>query len=221
MAWAPDYCTTAELKSWLRITSSVDDTLLAVATTTASRAVDGYCGRQFGNISMAADRYYTWDGGLTGAGRPVWPNCRRATLAIDDIYTTTDLVVAIDTDGDGDTDTTLTVGTDFDLEPVNAAADGRPWTRLTLRSSSAALFTLYPNGVKVTARFGWAAVPTPIKQATIILAAELSARRNAPFGVAGSPELGSEMRLLAKVDPDAVNSLRPYVRALPGGWVAA
>lgn len=213
MAWAPDYCTDEELKDWLRIGDAVDDTLLAVAITTASRNVDAYCGRQFGQISTAADRYYTWDGATV--------DCRDA-LWIDDLYVTTDLVVAIDTDGDGDTDVTVVNGTDFDLWPYNAAADSVPWTRLVLRSANTAgRFNRYARGVKVTGRFGWAAVPTAVKQATVILAAELFARRNAPFGVAGSPEIGSEMRLLAKVDPDAINALRRYVRGMPGGWVAA
>lgn len=212
MAWAPDYCTTAELKDWLRITVSSDDDRLADAISTASRNVDTYCGRQFGKIDSAAIRYETWDGTQV--------DCRDA-LSIVDLYDTTGLVVAIDTDGDGDTDVTVTNGTDFDLWPYNAAADGVPWTKLIMRPGTAGRLNRYPRGVKITGKYGWTAVPTAVMQATLLLAAEIFARRNAPFGVSGSPELGSEMRLLDKVDPDAKTALRRYVRAAPGGWVAA
>lgn len=212
MAWAPDYCTTAELKEWLRITVSGDDNRLAAAISTASRNVDTYTGRQFGNVDEPADWYGTWDGSTIDY---------RDSLSIVDLYDTTDLVVVIDTDGDGDGDVTLENETDFDLWPYNAAAEGVPWTRLVLRPGAAARFNWYPRCVKITGLLGWADVPTAVSQATLLLAAEIFARRNAPFGIAGSPELGSEMRLLDKVDPDARTALRRYVRAAPGGWVAA
>lgn len=211
MAWEPDYCTAAELKSWLRIADTVDDTLLGTAITSASRAIDGYCGRQFGSVSSGVVRWYEWDG-LCRRGRDV--------LVVDDLYSVTDLAVALDQDGDGTTESTLTVDSDYELGPVNAPADGWPWTRLVLRPR-AARWPRCPGAVKVTARWGWTSVPIPVKQATVLLAAELAARRNAPFGVAGSPEIGSELRLLARVDPDAVTALRRYVRAVPGGWAAA
>jgi len=54
-----------------------------------------------------------------------------------------------------------------------------------------------------------AAFAGPIwKVATVLQANRLLKRRHAPFGVAGSPELGSELRLLARVDPDVAVSLR-------------
>jgi hypothetical protein len=54
-------------------------------------------------------------------------------------------------------------------------------------------------------------VPSAVKQACLIQASRFFTRRYAPFGVAGSPESGSEMRLLAKVDPDVAVILGPYV----------
>lgn len=211
MPWAPDYCTDDDLKAWLRIGDTDDDSLLAYAITAASRIVDAYCGRQFGQITSAVTRYYTWAGSVYDY---------RDVLLTDDLYTVTDLVVGLDTDGDGDNDQTLTSGTHFDLWPANAALDGQPWKGLLLRQASTHRYNRYARGLAITARWGWAAVPAAVVQATLLLAAELFARRNAPFGVAGSPELGSEMRLLAQVDPDAVNALRPYMRTLPGGFVA-
>ena len=45
-------------------------------------------------------------------------------------------------------------------------------------------------------------VPSSVKLATELQASRWAKRRDAPFGVAGSPELGSELRILAKLDPD-------------------
>ena len=45
-------------------------------------------------------------------------------------------------------------------------------------------------------------VPASVKLATEMQASRWAKRRDAPFGVAGSPELGSELRLLPKLDPD-------------------
>lgn len=52
--------------------------------------------------------------------------------------------------------------------------------------------------------------PEPVKLAAMIQASRLSKRRDSPFGVAGSPEFGSELRLLSKLDPDVETLLRPY-----------
>lgn len=45
-------------------------------------------------------------------------------------------------------------------------------------------------------------VPDTVKLATMIQASRLYHRRNSPFGIAGSVEMGSELRLFNKVDPD-------------------
>lgn len=53
-------------------------------------------------------------------------------------------------------------------------------------------------------------VPSMVKLATQLQASRWAKRRDAPFGIAGSPEMGSELRLLARLDPD--------VEILLGGW---
>lgn len=202
MAWAPDYCTAAQLKSWLRIGDTADDTLLAVAITAASRDVDQYCGRQFGALSTAEARYYTWSGDLIDG---------RAALAVDDLQSVTDLEVQLlDTTGAA-AGSPLVSGTDFDLWPYNAAAKGRPWTHLVARPNGTA-WTELARSVVIEARWGWTAVPSSVLQATLLTAAETFARRNAPFGIAGSPEMGSELRLLSRIDPDAARLLNPFKR---------
>lgn len=44
--------------------------------------------------------------------------------------------------------------------------------------------------------------PASVKLATMIQGSRWAKRRDSPFGIAGSPEMGNEMRLLARIDPD-------------------
>lgn len=205
MAFAPDYCTVAELKTHLRITDTDDDTPLAISVTAASRAVDHACNRQFGQDSSAVARYYTYDGGCLDTGADY-----RQILEIDDLMTTASLVVKVDTDDDGTFEETLTEVTDFRLYPWNAAANGRPWTHIVLPANDS--FPLEARAVEVTAKWGWTAVPAIVKNATLIQAARFFQRRNSPYGVAGSPDLGNELRLLARLDPDVAIMLSTVIR---------
>lgn len=202
MAWTPDYATPSELAAYMRIGDTDDDVQLGLAITAASRAIDQACRRQFGQVDTATARVYTarYDALLT-----------RWVVDLDDLMDQTGLVVEIDTSGDGEY---TAVGTGFTFRPVNAAADGEPWTMLAL--STAIGTSVVADGVRVTALWGWSAVPSAVKQACLLQASRLVARRDSPFGIAGSPEVGSELRLLAKVDPDVEVTLRPYKRA---GWV--
>ena len=193
MAWAPDYATDAELAAYLRITDSVDDAQLGLAVTAASRAVDRHTGRQFGKVAAAEERFYT----------PRWDRRRcRWVVEIDDLMTTTDLVVEI----------AGTAVTAFTLEPRNAAAEGKPWELLVVDTDSPTTPTGDEYEAAATANWGWTAVPATVEQATLLQGSRFMARREAPFGVAGSPELGSEVRLLARVDVDVAVMLGPYVR---------
>ena len=54
----------------------------------------------------------------------------------------------------------------------------------------------------ITGLWGWPAVPTSVKVATLLQASRFAIRRDSPYGIAGSPSEGSELRLLAAVDPD-------------------
>lgn len=195
MTWAPDYITTEELKSYLRIdvADTVDDAELESKITAASRAVDRTTNRQFGQLAAADAWLYT----------PRWDGSRcRWVIEIDDLQDATGLTVATSA---GAIDL-------FAKQPANAAAKGKPWTRLVVDPAAAVIPKGTENEVTVTAKFGWSAVPVTVKEATKLQAARLFKRRDAPFGVAGSPEAGSEVRLLARVDPDVAVTLRPYVR---------
>lgn len=198
MSWAPNYITVAQLRNFIRIPDNADDTELAYDIAAASRAIDKAAGRQFGLTDTVEDRYYT----------PVWDRRRcRWLIGIDDVMTTTGLVVTIDD----------TATTDYTMEPRNAAAKGRPWELIVLDVDA----DVSPAGTEyeavITASYGWSSVPDPVVKATLLQASRFAARRDSPYGVAGSPETGSEIRLLDRADPDVRVSLKSYIRL----WGAA
>lgn len=190
MSWAPDYVLPAVLKDYLHIEDTADDVFISLWITTSSRNVDDFCQRQFGQVDAAEDRSYRaeWDRHL---------GCY--VTQIDDIQDTTALTV---TDANGN------AVTDYDLEPVNAAAKGRPYERII--TTTGGKLTL--NGL-----WGWSSIPSAVSVGLLLQGARLAARRDSPFGVAGSPSDGSELRLLAQLDPDFRTSLKPYQRK----WWAA
>ncbi len=203
MTYLADYCTLTQLKAQLRITDTDDDLALGVVITAASRAVDLFCNQRFGDTGSAIARVYTWRGDFVD---------RRPMLPTDPFSTVSGLIVKVDPSNDYTYPVTLTINTDFDTYPLNAAADVVPYTGIVLRLNSQQYFPVYRAGVQITARYGWTAVPSAVEVATMIQAARFFVRRYSPYGVAGSPDLGSETRLLAKLDPDVQTSLREYVR---------
>lgn len=191
MPWAPVYVTTAELKGYVRIplADTDDDARIDLVAEAASRAVDHHCNRQFGE-QLATERFYTAE----------WDKFRcRYVVHIDD---TEDAAPTVESDGDA--------VTDFSMRPVNAVANGRPFTRIVF--DEGVTVSTDENAISVTADWGWSSVPDTIKTATLLQAARFFQRQSAPFGVAGSPDLGSELRLLQKVDVDVAVMLRSFVR---------
>lgn len=196
------YALLAELRSYVGIPDddTGSDELLTLALDAASEQIDAYTRRSFTADASPTDRVYT-------AESPWYVN-------IDPVTTSVGLVVATDDNGDGTFETTWTLGTDYRLEPVNAAVEGEAWTRLAaLGPRSFPRHARWP-GLRVTATFGWPGdVPAAVKQACLQQAHRLFERRVSPYGVAGSPDLGSEVRLLAKLDPDVEALIRPYRRS--------
>jgi hypothetical protein len=202
MAWAPGYASTAELAAQVRISDTADDVQLSMAITAASRAIDHACHRQFGQLAAVEARYYTarWD--REGI---------RWVVDVDDYMTTTGLVVTIDLNGLNSYD--YTVSSSYLLpRPANAVAKQRPYTQLAIHRLSAIQPYGWPEQVEVTARWGWTAVPSAVKQACLLQASRFLSRRDSPYGIAGSPSEGSEMRLLARLDPDVAVVMAPYRR---------
>lgn len=192
MAWQPDYATSAEVKAYVRLGDTVDDTQVAMALTAASRVIDSWAGRQFGAVDAAEDRIYSLR---------YWPALCAWVAEIDDLGDATDLTVSVD-------GTALT-SDDYDLHPVNALAIGRPYTRIAVANCG--------TSVTLNGLWGWASVPVPVKQATLLQAYRVLKRRDAAFGISGSPEVQGEIRLLARIDADAQVLLSGYRRTVGVG----
>jgi hypothetical protein len=198
------YATRAEVKAALRIgtADTADDSLIDSATEAASRLIDGYCNRQFWAYSSATVRVYQAN--------------NEYVCDIDDIYTTTGFILKTSSFADGNFDVTW-ASTDVQLEPLNGFLDGIEWSFNKLRAVGDYLFpTVNANYgeqalVQVTAKYGWASVPSPVKQACIIQASRLFKRLDSPLGVAGFGDLGA-IRVSRFLDPDMAQLVEPYRR---------
>lgn len=166
----------------------------------ASRVIDNFCGRRFYPDTAASARYYTA------------LDTETLLLPVDDISSTTGLIVKSDDDWDGTFENTWTLNGrtasyGFMLEPTNAAAMSKPFTRLHAIASS---FPTVAQGIEVTAKWGFPAVPTDIMEACLILAGRYYKRKDTPFGVMGTEGVG--VIVLPKVDPDVGAILSPWRR---------
>lgn len=193
--WEPDYITLVQGKKAVRVEDNVDDDEIAVYITSASRAIDDHCNRQFGAVDAPEQRAYTaWYDYENG----------RWVVDIDDLQDVTGLVVTIG-------GVTVTV---YTLAPVNAVLKGKAWTQLVIGTSAEAQPCGAPGEVLATARWGWTlGVPVSVTNATRLQTSRFASRKDSPYGIAGSPQTGSELRLLSRVDPDVGVSLRGFRRA--------
>jgi hypothetical protein len=194
---AHEYGTLAALKQKLGIeTDDISrDTLLTSALASSSRSIDKACGRRFWLDDAAVQRTYR-------LSRCVVCEGDGDLLLIDDVGSVTGLVVET---GSG---TSWTAVTGYETQPDNAIADGDPITGL-LRSGT---WGGYTTRVRVTARFGWPAVPDDVTEAALIQASRLYKRKDSPEGIIGSAEWG--VRNLSRRDPDVWALIEPYI--LPG-----
>ena len=194
MAITNGYCTLAEVKAALRITDSIDDTLLETAVESASRLVDGFAGRNF-YANGTAVRLFTPED--------------RIICEIDDLISLTSLVVSADLDAVFDQ---TWAATDYQLEPLNGRADGLTgWPATRIRAVGAYIFgtNIGEASVKVTGTWGWSAAPVAVKQATIIQASRIFKRLDSPLGVLSAPDLGY-IRVGTRLDPDVQQLVEPY-----------
>lgn len=185
-----------EVKAALRISDSIDDTLLEMATESASRLIDGYAARIFYNAGTAT-RYYVAQDDFV--------------VEVDDLANGT-VTITTAQDADGVFDTTW--GTDdYQLEPLNGVLDGIAWPYTTIRAVGDYLWPISGGEalIKVQGTFGWPSTPIAIKQACIIQASRIYKRLDSPLGVAGFGDLGV-MRVSSQLDPDVAQLVQPYKR---------
>ena len=193
MAITNGYASLNQVKAALRITDSIDDSLLELAIESASRAIDQYTNRNFYNAGTAI-RYYA---------------------PTDSLNTDTDdfiSLVSLQTMSDDEPNYDTTWGADdYQLEPLNGIADGiaQPYNHIRAVGDYTFLTLGNEATIKVTAVWGWATTPIQVTQATVIQASRIYKRLDSPLGII-SGELGT-MRIGSRLDPDVaqlVDALR-------------
>ena len=201
MAISNGYTTLATFQAYTGMsTVTADETInIEKAIESASRSIDRMTNRRFWADASATARQY------------------RATdfyrLFVDDISSTTGLLVKTDTGGDGTYETTLTFNVDYILDPINAPQQERPFTVVTMVGT-----TLFPSpinlrpGIQVTAKFGWynGIPPDDVEEACLILSTDLVKRASSVGGVLGLSELGAIR--MSPLGRDVQAMVRPYRR---------
>lgn len=196
MAITNGYATLVQVKARLGIgtADTADDTTLEAMVTAVSRAIDNHCNRRFWRDASDVTRYFTaefadalWPGDLVSV----------TTLASDDGSRAYADVLA---------------ASEYELTPHNAAADGEPYTAIRVSPTGRGFPAGLARGVRVVGRWGWPSVPDAITEACCLITERLFQRRNAIFGVVGSPELG-QLRGVLRLndDPEVMLMLAPYV----------
>ncbi|MGP4083159.1 phage gp6-like head-tail connector protein [Streptomyces sp. KR55] len=195
---ANEYTDNATLKLALNSSDSTRDALLTAAIAAASRGIDRNCGRRFYLDGSASARVFN-------------PELRVVAyetgqlLIVDDIGSATGLVVET-----GDVGGTYSAITDYETWPENALSRGLPITGLVRYSGTWG--TTGTARVRVTARWGWPAVPEEVTQAAILQALRLFKRKDSPEGVLGSAEWGAVR--VGRIDPDVHELIKRFM--LPG-----
>ena len=200
MAIVNGYTTLVDIKDALNISDATENTMLEHSVAAASRQIDNYCSRVFYQAATASERIFAAN--------------QLDSISVDDISTTTGLVIKTDTNGDGGFENTWT-STDYQLEPLNNLAKTPADPAYRIRAIGDYFFPLSGEGlISVTAKWGYAAVPVAIETACLIQAILIFKSLDAPFGVAGSADVG-ELRILALLHPTARALVDPYRKHLP------
>lgn len=158
-----DLVSAAELAQWMSIPDNEDDTTLAWCATAASKWIRGKTGRSF-NIEAAQ----------TVSARYFQP-LAHYLVRVDDCYDLATIVVATDEADDGLYATTWDA-TDFQMNPVGGIGPtgetGWPFTKIVAVSTKTFPFNMRTS-VKVTAKWGWEALPGDVFEAALMVAAEM------------------------------------------------
>lgn len=190
------YATAAQIKAALRITDSVDDTLITMAGSAASDLIDGYCSRTF-TTSGTTTRYFAPSDNYV--------------LYTDDLAGTA-ITVQSSTGANAVFDVTW-ASTDYQLEPLNGVTSGQtvPFNRIRAIDNYLWPMASGEATVKITGTFGFPAVPITVTQAAVLQAARIFTRLLSPLGVAGFGDLGV-VRISRALDPDVAQLVEPYRR---------
>ena len=189
------YCSIPEARARLGIVNAMDtgdDGKLVSIIDAVSALIDNYCGRRFYADADDVTRYFTAE--------------YSDHLDADDLVSVTTLAI----DNGSRTWPTTWLAADYDLTPHNAVLDGRPYAAIESTPSGRFSFPVgVAKSVKVVGKWGWPAIPAPIREACLLQVERLFKRGDAIFGVAGSGELG-QMVVISSLDPDVKLLLSGY-----------
>lgn len=179
------YASTTRVKDALRITDTVDDSLILLALEAACESIDDYCGRSFGTVTET--RYYA-----------VEESCE---IEVDDLASSTFTLATKSTYNSG-YDTTWTAA-DYFLTPLNSRRGGVAWPYTEIHAIGPHFFLEADDipTVSLTATFGWPAIPARVVQAAVLQAERFYKRLDSPLGVAGVSDMGI-MRVGRGLDSD-------------------
>lgn len=189
------YAQVTDLQAFLNIGITKDSDLLTSLLATACLTVDRYCRRTFTVGAAATARLF----------RPT----DLYSFDTQDIASTSGLLIDTDSGFNG-TYSLRWASTDYELLPLNGIGDdGRPgWPFTTIDAVGRYTFpvsisrlTRRPPPLKITALWGWAAVPESVKTATLYIAADLYHRKDVRLGIVGTEEFGG-----MRVSKDCANT---------------
>lgn len=194
------YVSLAEIRGWLGLPDSYDDDELSSALSAAERAIDRHCGWSF-----------DLDGSATAK---VFPVEHAGVLDVAasgfTIASTSGLIVKSDADDDGVFETTWTAA-DYELLPLNGRRSGLSgWPYLEIRAVGDYLFPVggvRSGRVQVTAVWGWAAVPSSVTTAAILLTVAWHQRRATLTGRGGFDGFFASA---IQADDTITDALAPY-----------
>lgn len=188
MAITNGYATLSQIKTYLSTASTNDDARLENAIEAASRAIDANTRRVF--YATTATRYFEAE-------------ASDYISLPDDLLSITSLAVDA-----GNRNYVILAVSDYELEP-----GATPYTSIHTAPGGTRDFPLGRRGIRIEGSWGYNATgsyPDAINQACLILAVRFFKRRDAAFGVIGTPELGYTR--IASKDPEVSMLLSPYRR---------
>lgn len=204
------YADADDLKRWANVSSPEDAANFRELVESASRRVDYICRRTFAPPGAAQTRSFElgpdYEDGVSQS-------------VIDDLNATPSLVeVAV-----------RSFGATWDEVPADCyelerpAVAGAPFTGIRLATffasggTSGSYYTTlagHYRRVRITGTWGWSAVPEPVRQATVLIAARLRRLPAAPLGVETVNVPGGEtiVQTIERSSPDVAALLAPYQR---------
>jgi len=154
--------------------------------------IDGFTARTFSNSGTATRNYAATDA---------------LNLIIDDAISISQVS---STDEVGDT-YVVWGANDFQLEPLNSRSDGLYMPYTGIRAVGDYTWPVVDQQAlcRITGVWGWASVPTAIRQATVIQSSRLFKRLDSPLGIAGFGDMGA-IRVNRYLDSDVEQLAMPY-----------